>query len=99
MYKIALINMPFAGLQMPSLALTQLKSVIEAEFKGRVSVQIHYLNHDFAHYFGSELSQKLTLSRVAHTSDVGDWIFRQVAFPDLHDNTEAYFRRFFHIRS
>ncbi len=99
MYKIALINMPFAGLQMPSLALTQLKSVIDAEFKDRVSVQIHYLNHDFAHYFGIELCQKLTLSPEAHNSDVGDWIFRQVAFPDLHDNTEAYFRRFFHIRS
>ena len=99
MYKIALINMPFAGLQMPSLALTQLKSVVEAEFNDRVSVQILYLNHDFAHYFGTELSQMLTLSAEAHNSDVGDWIFRQTAFPDLPDNTEAYFRRFFPIRT
>jgi len=99
MYKIALINMPFAGLQMPSLALTQLKSVVEAEFKDRVSVEIHYLNHDFAHYLGIELSQTLTLSAEAHNSDVGDWFFRQAAFPDLPDNTEAYFRRFFPMRT
>ena len=99
MYKIALINMPFAGLQMPSLALTQLKSVVEAEFNDRVSVKILYLNHDFAHYLGIELSQMLTLSSEAHNSDVGDWIFRQAAFPDLPDNTEAYFRRFFPKRT
>ena len=99
MYKIALINMPFAGLQMPSLALTQLKSVVEAEFKDRVAVEILYLNHDFAHYLGIELSQMLTLSSEAHVSDVGDWLFRQVAFPDLPDNTEAYFRRFFPTRT
>jgi ribosomal peptide maturation radical SAM protein 1 len=99
MFKIALINMPFAGLQMPSLALTQLKSVIEAEFKERVSVEVLYFNHEFAHYFGTELSQTLTLSAEAHTSGVGDWIFRQVAFPDLPDNTELYFRRFFPVRT
>ena len=99
MYKIAFINMPFAGLQMPSLALTQLKSVVDDEFKGRASVEILYLNHDFAHYLGAELSQMLTLSSEAHNSGVGDWIFRQVAFPELPDNTEAYFRRFFPMRT
>ena len=62
MYKIALINMPFAGLRLPSLGLTQLKSVVEAEFKDRVSVKIHYLNHDFAHYLGIEFSQMLSMS-------------------------------------
>lgn len=99
MYKIKLVNMPFAGLQMPSLALTQLKSVVADHFKDRVSVEVLYLNHDFAHYFGTELSQNLTLSSEAHNSGVGDWIFRQIAFPDLPDNTDAYFRRFFPIRT
>lgn len=99
MYKIVLINMPFADLQMPSLALTQLKSVIEAEFNDRVSVEILYLNHDFAHYLGIELSQNLTLSSEAHNSGVADWIFRQAAFPDLPDNTELYFQRFFPVRT
>jgi len=97
MYKISLVNMPFAGLQMPSLALTQLKSVIDADFADRVSVKIHYLNHDFAHYLEIQLSQSLALSSEAHNAGVGDWFFRQAAFPELPDNTEAYFRRFFPV--
>lgn len=99
MYKISLINMPFAGLQMPSLALTQLKSVIDGEFKDRVAVDILYLNHDFAHYLEIELSQLLAFSSEAHNAGVGDWFFRQAAFPELPDNTETYFRRFFPLRT
>lgn len=99
MYKISLINMPFAGLQMPSLALTQLKSVIDAEFKDRVSVDILYLNHDFAHYLEIGLSQLLAYSSEAHNAGVGDWFFRQAAFPELPDNTETYFRRFFPLKT
>lgn len=36
MYKIALINMPFAGMNLPSLALTQLKSGIDKQLNDRV---------------------------------------------------------------
>jgi hypothetical protein len=32
MYRIALINMPFANLSLPSIALTQLKSLVESRF-------------------------------------------------------------------
>ena len=46
MYKIALINMPFADLQLPSIALTQLKAVVEQRFKDQVSVNIYYLLND-----------------------------------------------------
>lgn len=99
MYKIALINMPFAGLRLPSLGLTQLKSVVDAEFKDRVSVKIHYLNHDFAHYLGIELYHTLSFSSASYISGVGEWIFRQAAFPEQPDNTETYFRRFFPTRT
>lgn len=99
MYKIALINMPFAGLRLPSLGLTQLKSVVDAEFKDRVSVKIHYLNQDFVHYLGTELYNTLSFSNASYTSGVGDWIFRQIAFPELPDNMETYFRRFFPMRT
>jgi ribosomal peptide maturation radical SAM protein 1 len=99
MYKIALINMPFGVIRMPSLALTQLKSVVEAEFKDRVSVKIHYLNHDFAHYLGIEFSQMLSMSTESYISGIGDWIFRQAAFPELPDNTETYLRRFFPMQT
>ena len=40
MYKISLIDMPFANLQMPSIALTQIKAIIQAEFPEEVSVDI-----------------------------------------------------------
>ena len=99
MFKISLINMPFAGLQMPSLALTQLKSAIDNELQDRVSAEVCYLNHDFAHFLGIELSQLMAVSSEAHNAGVGDWFFRQVAFPELADNSEAYFRRFFPMRN
>jgi ribosomal peptide maturation radical SAM protein 1 len=99
MYKIALINMPFGGVRSPSLALTQLKSVVDAEFKDRVSVKIHYLNQDFAHFLGIELTHRLAISTESYISGIGDWIFRQAAFPELPDNTEAYFRRYFPVRT
>jgi hypothetical protein len=55
MYRIALINMPFANLSLPSIALTQLKSLVESHFKEQVSVNLLYLNHDFANYLGLDL--------------------------------------------
>ena len=40
--------MPYAGRNMPSFALTQLKSIIDSRYKERVSVEIYYINQDFA---------------------------------------------------
>ncbi|NIR49791.1 hypothetical protein GWO09_15580, partial [candidate division KSB1 bacterium] len=54
MYKIALINMPFAGMNFPSFALTQLKSVVDIQHKDRVSVEIYYVNQDFARHLGTD---------------------------------------------
>ena len=54
--------MPFANLQMPSIALTQLKSVVEDRFKNEVAVDVHYFNHDFANYLGLELYDHITRS-------------------------------------
>src|SRR5262249_2409448 len=48
MISVALVNMPFARLDLPSLALTQLRSMLMREFDGDVKVEIFYLNHDFA---------------------------------------------------
>lgn len=95
MYRISLINMPFANLGLPSIALTQLKSVIEAEFPKQVSVDLLYLNHDFAKYFGIEFYDYLTNSMESFNTGLGDWMFKQAAFPDLRDNSEQYFARYF----
>ncbi|HSG40807.1 MAG TPA: RiPP maturation radical SAM C-methyltransferase [Thermoanaerobaculia bacterium] len=95
MYKISLINMPFSNLRLPSIALTQLRSVVERELGERVRVRVLYLNQDFANFMGLELYEGIASALEANNSGLGDWFFRQVAFPDLADNTEAYFKRYF----
>lgn len=95
MRRIALINMPFANLALPSIALTQLKAIAEEQLPGEVSVEILYLNHDFGRYAGRTFYDYLADSMEAHTSGLGDWIFRQAVSPTLADNTEAYLGRYF----
>lgn len=95
MYKIALINMPFADLQMPSIALTQLKAVLEQSFKDQVSVNIYYLSHDFARYLGLELYDRITGSTDSQNAGLGDWFFRQAAFPAQTNNAGMYLSRYF----
>lgn len=95
MYKIALVNMPFGSLCLPSIGLTQLQSVIASSFGDQVSVDIHYLNHDFAHYIGTELYENITDSFEHLNSGLGDWFFREVAFPFAENNTGDYFARYY----
>ena len=95
MYRIALINMPFAGLELPSLGLTQIKSVLDKTFGDRVSVELHYLSHEFGHYLGVDRYEQISGSMAHHNAGFGDWFFRSVAFPWLPDNSEEYFERFY----
>jgi ribosomal peptide maturation radical SAM protein 1 len=94
MLKISLINMPFATLRFPSIALTQLKSVAESRLGERVRVRVLYLNHDLANYLGLDLYEALN-SLQASNAGLGDWLFRLIAFPELEDNVEAYLQRHF----
>ena len=94
MYRIALINMPFAALNFPSLALTQLRSVTEREYPD-VSVEIRYLHHDFAHLIGLEDYQHIANDGRHFVSGVGDWLFRQIAFPESEDNADDYLQRYY----
>ena len=98
MYKIALVNMPFAALHAPSLALTQLKSVLDSQYGDGVSVEIHYLNQEFARYMGIEFYNHIAGSMEAHNAGLGEWFFRGAAFPQLPDNTREYFQRYFPYR-
>ena len=95
MYRIALINMPFASVTLPSIALTQLKSVLDQELGGRVEVEIFYPNQDYARIMGMKLYRTISESVAAVTSGLGDWFFRQVAFPELADNADLYLTRHF----
>jgi ribosomal peptide maturation radical SAM protein 1 len=95
MHKIFLINMPFAILNTPSIALTQLKSVLDDQFEEQVSVKVLYLNLDFAHYMGVSLYQYIAFAVEGLVSGIGDWFFRQSAFPELVDNAQEYFSRYY----
>lgn len=93
MYQIALLHLPFARIDLPSIALTQLKSVVESAYPGRVAARIVYANHDFAQYLGFDLTSDIITTST--NIGLGDWFFRQVAFPETEDNLEEYFRRTF----
>ena len=95
MLKIALINMPFSALQLPSIGLTQLKSVVDKNYGEQVSVDIRYINLDFAKYLGLKAHNLIMNVLDLNNTGMRDWFFRQAAFPHLEDNTDAYFRRYF----
>jgi magnesium-protoporphyrin IX monomethyl ester (oxidative) cyclase len=94
MYEIALVNMPLTDLSMPSLALTQLDAVVKKTLGGAASSEVHYLNHDFAHYLSLPAYGEL-ISFAHHPSGLGDWFFRAAAFPDAPDNADEYFQRYY----
>lgn len=94
MQRIFLINMPFAALNVPSLALTQLQSILRRRFGGETAVEILYLNYDFVDFIGGVEAYQGALSIDALTSGIGEWFFRQAAFPDLPDNSDAFFKRY-----
>lgn len=99
MYRIVLINMPFANLRLPSIALTQLQSRVLSVLGSRVSVEVLNLNQDFAKYLGLDLYNHLTDSAGSQNGGLGDWFFRQAAFPDLPNNAEKYFERYMPLRT
>jgi len=99
MYRITLINMPFANLSIPSIALTQLKAVVESRFTEQVSINLLYLNHDFANYLGLDLYDLIVNSKESQNSGLGDWFFRQTAFPSLPDNAGVYLSRYFPVHT
>jgi len=92
-YPIALVNMPFARINRPSIALAQLKSVLKTRFEEKVDPHVHYLNHDFAEFLGTEVFNDISNSFLSVVSGLGDWMFTAIAFPDASDHTEEYFRR------
>src|SRR5262245_13059162 len=95
MYKISLVDMPFSNVNFPSIALTQIKSVIESQFADQVSVEIVSISHDFAKNIGVDLYNHISTSMQALYAGLGDWFFRQQAFPELPDNTEKYLQRYY----
>lgn len=93
--RIALVNMPFADYDRPSVALSQLAAHTAREFGDAVEVDVRYVNIDFALLFGAG-EYKLFANNYDHlTTGIGEWLFRSLAFPDEPDNAAAYFQRYF----
>jgi ribosomal peptide maturation radical SAM protein 1 len=86
--QLALVQMPFAALQLPSIALAQLRQVLAERFDGRVEVRTLYANLDFAECIG--LENYLELTALTGEVKLGEWLFRPFAFPDATDNREEY---------
>lgn len=83
--------MPFGFLRLPSLALSQLKSIVKYNFGESVTTDILYLNLDFGLFLGNPLYTYLSSHPDAMQSNVGEWMFRDIAFPSLPANEQEYF--------
>jgi ribosomal peptide maturation radical SAM protein 1 len=94
--RVRLVNMPFSAVELPSIALTQLQAVLAQRFGAAVEVEVLYLSHDVCRYLGLDLYRGVCDE--APRSGLGDWCFRDLAFPGMPDDAEAYRRRFFPAR-
>ncbi|WP_447041728.1 RiPP maturation radical SAM C-methyltransferase [Streptomyces sp. DSM 118878] len=89
------VNMPFADWNRPSFALSQLTTLLRRRFGDAVSADVQYVNQDVAQYFGTPLYESISVSADHVNTGLGDWLFRQIAFPDAPDNATEYFQRFY----
>jgi magnesium-protoporphyrin IX monomethyl ester (oxidative) cyclase len=94
-FGIRLVHPPFLSYYLPSIALTQLKSVVDQRFGADVDVQVVYASHDFARYVGVETYDEISGSGTHYYSGLSEWFFRQAVFPWLPDNTAEYLQRFY----
>lgn len=93
--RIVLLNMPFSSLRFPSFALSQLAAVVEETFGDTLAVEIIYGNHTLAQTIGPDLYDEITHEARHQPTGLGDWLFRQIAFPELEPNEVEYFKRYY----
>ncbi|MEZ5332856.1 MAG: RiPP maturation radical SAM C-methyltransferase [Thermoanaerobaculia bacterium] len=92
--RICLVNPPFAAIRTPSLALTQLRSVLQRELGDRVRVEIHYLNLEIATLLGEERYDLFASEAEGQGGGLGEWLFSRAAFPEAPSRDEEYFERY-----
>jgi len=96
MFRIALVNMPFAAVEFPSIALTQLQAAVAGRCGDRVETEICYPSHDVCRHLGLDLYRRICDE--AALSGLGDWLFRDLAFPGMPDNSAEYRLRYYPSR-
>ena len=85
---VCLVNMPYAALNRPSLALGLLKAILERE---GIAVGVVYPNLWFAEEVGLPLYHLSGLFSKEFLA--GEWTFAAAAFPDAVRDDEEYLRR------
>lgn len=98
-FEVVLVQMPFAPLKQAPLALLQLQAALERALGGLVTTRIVYPSHDFGTRLGLRLYHQIAYVdsslRSGEMSGLGDWFFREAAFPTAADNTADYRARYF----
>lgn len=79
---VALISMPFGGVDRPPVGVTTLKAALT---RRGVDSDIHFLNMVFAQWTGPQLYQWLS-DRASHTLFAGEWMFASEFFGDLRSD-------------
>ena len=92
--RVCLVNMPFGYLRIPSIAITQLKSIIDQQFGTEVITDIYYYNLELGQYLGINKYNFIAENISSQACNFGEWLFRQVAFPELPDNSESFLDHF-----
>lgn len=82
---ICLINMPYAEIKFPSIALGLLQAALH---ENRFQVRSIHANMEFAEAIGLLGYHRLSLFPARHA--VSDWTFAHIAFPDFNPDHEAY---------
>lgn len=85
---VALVSMPYAGVQRPSIALGQLKTALSCD---GLRTEVFYPNLLFLDYVGLDTYR---LFDDARTEDLlVDWLFSSAAFPDFATDNARYLER------
>jgi len=86
--RVALVVMPFYDLTMSVIGISQLESIVNSDLPDIATATAIYGNHFLAARLGVSFHQAVCSEGV--DSGIGDWLFRQVAFPELPDNLDDY---------
>lgn len=91
MSQVVLVNMPYGVLERPSIALGNLKAVLN---RAKISVRALYANLRFASRVGTKRYRVVGLSTPEDL--LGEWTFSQAAFGHFEADLERYRREFYY---
>ncbi|WP_069997871.1 RiPP maturation radical SAM C-methyltransferase [Cellulosilyticum sp. I15G10I2] len=91
-FEVCLVNMPYAEIIAPSLALSSLKVALINE---GISTKVLYPNIWFAEEIGLEDYQLFSYVGKGDDMLIWDWTFSTVAFPEMKRNELEYLKKIF----